>query len=321
MGKWQYAVYGFIFGATIAGALVYLAVTMNNDALENRIFDLERDNRALKLDNQKKEISMLEKRRDELDAELQKSMMMDKIASLEEEVKNLGSEKSGLLSQIAVLKAQLADLSVAKFENAANTPPPSADNASSADEDAKAVEKIAEGYKEILKKITMVGGPLGDFPIKDLGLDNAQVEGVNEALKNEEERIRKRFAEIAEDAVPGRTRAELDAMDLTGLSSAMLPAILKEIAPLQNLNQSDIAAIQKGEKSVTEFLSKDGLFMRLGKAMFEERETTYKDVSRFLPDEKEKLLKEKYLKPGGFFIKPGFSFDMGKVTRETFEKK
>jgi hypothetical protein len=334
VAKWQYAVFGFLFGAVVAAAAVYLAFMLNVESQEEKIFDLERSNRMLNLALQKKNIAMLEKKRDnlqkediemlekrsdELDAELRRCMLLDKINSLEAEVLKLASEKNDLINQLNQAKAQLADLAVAKFENASAAP--SGDNASAADEEAKALDKIIEAYKELTKRVTMVGGPMNDFVVKELGLDNAQAAGINEALKNEEERIRKRFAEIAADVVKDKTQSELEAMGLDGMSLQMLQILQKEVAPLMNQSRTEIIAFMKGEKSVTDYISKDTLYVRLGKAMFEERETTYRDVAPYLTGEKEKLFREKYLKPGGFYIKPGYSYEMGKVTRETFEKR
>lgn len=173
--------------------------------------------------------------------------------------------------------------------------------------------------EELLRNVTIVGGPLNGLATKELNLDENQVAGINELLKDEAKRMRARVLEWAAEFIKDKTPEELAQLSDLKLGYALGSHVTEEIEILQKLKPEDRRTIHVKNHFV-KFLPKDGKLVKIVRTLHEERLKTYGGLGAFVNEEQEKTLKEKYI-TNGTFIFPGIgSFGIGTLDPEDLEK-
>lgn len=243
----------------------------------------------------------------------------------ETELTKLTDELAAKDSQISELKAQKHELAKA-FENYRNataqapaktaSSEPASETHSPEDEDVKFLKEIMK----VMKRVTPIGGPLNEMAVKELDLDENQVADINEALKEEGRRMYKRLVEWADSILKDKSAEELMKMTDLEISMAIMPQIQGELELLRKEKPENIKAVQLGKKHFVKMLPKDAKMTRIVKALYEERQKTYLDITSLLSQEQEKKLKDEYLQSGTFVFPGNAGYGMGQLTPEDFEE-
>ena len=308
-------VLGLVIGLVLGAAGGWLVVTtISVNPLKEELDSIERIAAAAE-----KEISTLRHKHDQLQSEKseQESELQTKLSVSEE---NLGVCKEKLTkaeSQIKALEDQNKELSEAvqayneKYgeltkETAEKKP---------VDPDAEYRKKV----QALFERITPVGGPLNPVAVKELGLDESQVEGVNDLLKDEASRMRSRLLEWASGFIKDKTPEELGQLSDLKLAYEIGRHVSGEIEQLQKLKPEQLRTLHI-ENHFIKFLPKDAKLTKIARSLYEERKKTYGGLAAYLSEEQEKAFKEKYLQSGTFIFPGAGSFGIGHLTDEDFEK-
>lgn len=185
---------------------------------------------------------------------------------------------------------------------------------------AEDIKKIMELREKITKNITPIGGPLNPLAIKELGLDENQVAGINAVLEDEGERMLKRLVEWAGEIVEDKTAEDFAGKSGLEISVAITPYVQADIKKLQKLSSQDQIAISLGRKHFVQFLPKDANLVRITRAFYEERQRTYSELAAYASEEQEKVIKKKYLASGTFIFPGGAGYGFGELKPEDFEE-
>jgi len=304
-------VIGLILGA--GGGWLIAKVTVV-DAIEQKLSEEKSVN-----DTNKKQLDKLRAKHDGLvqssTAEL--AQLKDQLAVKDSKIAALVTEKEQIVPENDKLRAQNKELAetIAAYkethgELTAEPAKPEPEN-----------PDMAYGQKigELMKKITVVGGPLNDIAVKELELDENQVAGINELLKEEEVRMRKHILGWAAGFIKDKTAEELAQMSNIKLGYALGSHVTEELEILQKLKPEDRRTLHIKNHFV-KFLPKDGKLVSIVKKLYEERQKTYEGLAAYVGEEQEKTFKEKYFR-SGTFIFPGLgSFGIGHLTPEDFEE-
>jgi hypothetical protein len=189
--------------------------------------------------------------------------------------------------------------------------------------EAEPEDEEAAHLKEILsrmRRITPIGGPLNDVVVKELGLDENQVAGINGALKEEGKRMHAHLAQWADKYLSDKNLEQLMKMTDLEISVAIMPLIKEERELLAKRNPEDIKAMQLGEKHFIKLLPKDSKMREIVKSFYEERQKTYENMIPYLSPEEEKAVKEKYIQSATFMFPGNAGYGTGHLTPEDFEE-
>ncbi len=180
-------------------------------------------------------------------------------------------------------------------------------------------EEYGKKVQELFKRITPVGGPLNPLAVKELGLDEGQVAGINDLLKDEAGRMRKRLLEWAAELIEGKTAEELGQLSELKLAYEVGRHVSDEIEQVQKLKPEQLRTLHI-ENHFIKFLPKDAKLVRIARSLYEERKKTYGGLAAYLSEEQEKTFKEKYFQSGTFVFPHMGSFGIGNLTDEDFQK-
>ncbi|TET34226.1 MAG: hypothetical protein E3J72_14795 [Planctomycetota bacterium] len=266
----------------------------------------------------------------------------DKVAKarndIAEELKNAGKEIESLTAamkektsshekkleskdgEIASLKKEISDLTP---EPVVKEPEPPAKELT---EDEKKKEEDKKKLVELIERmqrIALIGTPLTESAIKDLGLDKDQVANINDVLKDEGERMTERLRELAESLVEGKTVEDFKDMNGFQISVEIKPYFDDELKKLMSESAENLKAMQMGEKHIVNFLSKDSNLYKINKAFYKERQATYDELAVHMDQETLDKFKNKYFESGSFIFPGGTTgagYGTGKLTDEDFEE-
>jgi hypothetical protein len=170
-----------------------------------------------------------------------------------------------------------------------------------------------------MKNVTPIGGPLNKNAIEELGLDENQVAGINDALKDEGKRMHERLAAQAARLLPDKTPEQLAGMNDLEITYALMPHLVGDLEALQKLPLEDRKAIQTGKKHFVNYLPRSSNLVRIAHDFYEERQKTYDNLAPHLSEEQEEKLKEKYFATGTFIFPGGASFGIGPLSEDDFQ--
>jgi len=252
--------------------------------------------------------------------EKEKAGLLKQLAERDSELGKLKARNEKLLSNDKLageLEGRIGELSgvIAKYKEAF----PDFDPKGASDKEIQD-EKAMRDIMDRMKRLTAIGGPLNDYAVKELGLDENSVADVNRALKDEGQRMHKRLAEWAAGFVEEKTHEELLKMSDLQISTTIMPYIAEELGMLRKMDPEDQRAMQFGEKHFVTFLPKDSKMTKIVKMLYEERMKTYETFPRYLSEEQEKVMKDKYIQSGTFVFPGGAGYGMGQLSPEDLEK-
>jgi len=304
-------VIGLVFGA--AGGWLFVTLISVNP-LKEELGNIEGIARAAEEEvsslRHKEQVLRDEKQRqeDELQAKLavweeRANSSADKLTNSETRIKTLEDQNKELSETVQAYKEKCGELT----EETAEKKP--------ADPD----EEYRKKMQELIQRITPVGGPLNQLAIKELGLDEGQVEGINDLLKDEASRMRSRLLEWASGFIKDKTTEELSQLSDLKLAYEIGRHVSDEIEQLQKL-KPEVQRTIHTENHFVKFLPKDAKLAKIARSLYEERKKTYGGLAAYLSEEEEKAIKEKYLQSGTFIFPGAGSFGIGHLTDEDFEK-
>jgi hypothetical protein len=302
---------GLVLGA--AGAWLFVTVISVNPlkeeldsiekiarASEEKVSDLTHKEEVLRDEKLKAE--------DELRAQLSVAEerlgnCADKLTESKSRVKTLEEQNKQLSGTVKAYKEKCGEL----VEETAEKKP--------ADPDEEYRKKI----QELFERITPVGGPLNQLAIKELGLDEGQVEGINDLLKDEAARMRTRLLDWASGLIKDKTPGELGQLSDLKLAYEIGRCVSDEIEQVQKLKPEQLRTLHI-ENHFVKFLPKDAKLVKIARSLYEERKKTYGGLAAYLSEEQEKAFKDKYLQSGTFIFPGSGSFGIGKLSDEDFEE-
>jgi gas vesicle protein len=227
------------------------------------------------------------------------------------------------VKQVSTKDAYIAKLEE-RLRKASQEPPTektAAEPGETAKEQPSEEEELVKSIVELMKNVTPIGGPLNENAVKELGLDENQVAGINDVLKGEGERMHKRLADWAAGLLTKKTPEEIAAMSDLEISVAVMSYLKEDLDTLRKLPPEDQRAIQLGKKHFVNFLPKDSNLVRIARDLYEERRKTYESLASYIDEDEEKALKEKYFSTGTFIFPGGASYGIGPLSDEDFQEK
>jgi hypothetical protein len=245
------------------------------------------------------------------------AQVKDRLSEKDEQVAALETEKNQLAPEIDKLRAEKEELvkTVAAFKEKYSEL--TAEPAETEPENPEALYR--KQMEEIGKRITVIGGPLNELAIEELELDENQVAGINELLKEEGKRMKKRLIEWAAKLSKDKTLEDVEKMTDLELAYSLGQHVTKELELLQKLSPEEKRTIHVKNHFI-KFLPKDGNLVGIVKTLYEERQKTYGGLAAYVSEEQEKAIKEKYVTSGTFIIPGAGSFGIGHLKPEDFEE-
>lgn len=302
---------GLVFGAV--GAWLFVT-TISVNPLEEELDNIEKIARASEEKvselTQKSEQFQADKQERESELQTQLSAAQEdfstsaaKLAQSESRIKALEEQNSALSATVKAYKEKCGEL----VEETVEEKPVDPD------------EEYRKKMQALFERMTPVGGPLNQLAIKELGLDEGQVEGISDLLKDEASRMRARLLEWAAGLVEGKTAEELGQLSNLKLAYEIGRCVSDEIEQVHKLKPEQLRTLHI-ENHFVKFLPKDAKLVRIAKSLYEERKKTYGGLAAYLSEEQEKAFKDKYFQSGTFIFPGAGSFGIGKLSDEDFEK-
>lgn len=177
------------------------------------------------------------------------------------------------------------------------------------------VKELAEAAKKYLSTIP-VGGELPESAIGELSLNENQVSGINEALKNESERLKQVLAEFYRANSPAGADENLENVNASEILVKMLPKMMPDLLKAGQLSLKEQLQLVKGERSVLEWIPRDSFTARLAYELYKGRQKTYEKLALFLNEDSAKKFTGRYLLPNTFVFPGNFNLNFGEVNWE-----
>ena len=176
----------------------------------------------------------------------------------------------------------------------------------------KQLQKALKRYANTIP----VGGELPESAKEELSLNENQASGISDALKNEAERLKQVLAEFYRDNCTAGANEDLSSVSSSQILIKMLPKMIPDLQKTAQLSALEQLQLVKGERSLLEWIPRDGFTARLAYELYKGRQKTYEELAVFLDEESLKKFTNKYLMPNAFYFPGNFNLNFGEVNWE-----